>query len=774
MFDRFNEHSRRVLLTAQENAKEMGHGHIGPEHLLYALLTIDGGPQRILLNAGLDPNIVRDQVDRIAGGGAASVIGHLPFTALAKRALEMSLREAIALGSGSLVPEHLLLGLIADTDGPAGRIISTAGATPSDIRVAVIESLSDQDEVADEPELEGHPAGRGRPFGRDREEKSALDQFGTNLTRAASAGRLDPMIGRAPEIERLIQVLARRTKNNPVLIGEPGVGKTAVVEGLAQRIAAGEVPDTLKGAQIYSIDMGTMLAGTRYRGDFEERFKKLLNEIAKRKDVVLFLDEFHTLVGAGAGTDGGTDAVSLVKPMLARGELRLIGATTLSEFRKVEADKALTRRMQTITIEEPSPEVAIAILKGLRGAYEEHHKVTITDDAIEASVKLSTRYVTDRRLPDKAIDLLDEAAARLQVNPENGDVVNVEDVAAVLAASTGIPVSMLTTNESNRLLDLESTLAKRVIAQKTAVSALAKAVRRSRAGLGDPNRPSGSFVFAGPSGVGKTELAKGLADAVFGGEQNMVAIDMSEYAEKHTVARLIGAPPGYVGYDQAGQLTEAVRRRPYSLVLFDEIEKAHPEVLDILLQLLEEGRLTDSQGRSIDFRNTIVVMTTNLGSSEIGKSIGFARGENSSIIAKVNAAVKQHLRPELLNRIDDVIVFEPLSVDTIVSILDLFVAKVATRLADRNIGLHLSEKARRWLAGKGVDVLYGARPMRRTVQRELEDRLSELILSNELGDGMTALVDVDELTGLTFSVVPAAPELETFGASPSSESGTVA
>jgi ATP-dependent Clp protease ATP-binding subunit ClpC len=582
------------------------------------------------------------------------------------------------------------------------------------------------------------------------------------------------MIGRAPEIERLIQVLARRTKNNPVLIGEPGVGKTAVVEGLAQRIAAGEVPDTLKGAQIYSIDMGTMLAGTRYRGDFEERFKKLLNEIAKRKDVVLFLDEFHTLVGAGAGTDGGTDAVSLVKPMLARGELRLIGATTLSEFRKVEADKALTRRMQTITIEEPSPEVAIAILKGLRGAYEEHHKVTITDDAIEASVKLSARYVTDRRLPDKAIDLLDEAAARLQVNPENGDVVNVEDVAAVLAASTGIPVSMLTTNESNRLLDLESTLAKRVIAQKTAVSALAKAVRRSRAGLGDPNRPSGSFVFAGPSGVGKTELAKGLADAVFGGEQNMVAIDMSEYAEKHTVARLIGAPPGYVGYDQAGQLTEAVRRRPYSLVLFDEIEKAHPEVLDILLQLLEEGRLTDSQGRSIDFRNTIVVMTTNLGSSEIGKSIGFARGENASIIAKVNAAVKQHLRPELLNRIDDVIVFEPLSVDTIVSILDLFVAKVATRLADRNIGLHLSEKARRWLAGKGVDVLYGARPMRRTVQRELEDRLSELILSNELGDGMTALVDVDELTGLTFSVVPAAPELETFGASPSSESGTVA
>lgn len=772
MFDRFNEHSRKVLLTAQETAKEMRHGHIGPEHLLYALLINDGGPKRILLNAGLDPAAVRIQVDTIAGGGTASVIGHLPFTALAKRALEMSLREAITLGGSALVPEHLLLGLIADSDGPAARIISTVGATTSDIRVAIIESLSDQEEAPEDIESESHPAGRNRPFGgRERNENNALDQFGTNLTKAAAAGRLDPMIGRAPEIERLIQVLARRTKNNPVLIGEPGVGKTAVVEGLAQRIAANDVPDTLKGAQIYSIDMGTLLAGTRYRGDFEERFKKLLNEVSKRKDVVLFLDEFHTLVGAGSGTDGGTDAVSLVKPLLARGELRLIGATTLSEFRKVEADKALVRRMQTVTIEEPSQEVTVAILKGLRGAYEQHHGVTITDEAVEAAVKLSARYVTDRRLPDKAIDLLDEAAARLQVNPEEGSQVDVADIAAVLAKSTGIPVTMMTNSESSRLLDLESTLSKRVIAQHTAVSALAKAVRRSRAGLGDPNRPSGSFVFAGPSGVGKTELAKGLAEAVFGGEQNMVTIDMSEYAEKHTVARLIGAPPGYVGYDQAGQLTEAVRRRPYSLVLFDEIEKAHPEVLDILLQLLEEGRLTDSQGQVVDFKNTIVVMTTNLGSADIGKSIGFARGETASVVAKVNAAVKQHLRPELLNRIDDVIVFEPLGEDTIVSILDLFVAKVATRLTDRGIGLHLSERARRWLAGKGVDIQYGARPMRRTIQRELEDRLSELILTSELGEGMTALVDVDEETGLTFTVVPAAPEMETLGANPSNTEG---
>lgn len=767
MFDRFNEHSRRVLLTAQESAREMGHGHIGPEHLLYALSVMEGGPRSILLAAGVDPSLVRSQVDEIAGGGGTSPIGHLPFTALAKRSLEMSLREAIALGSGSLVPEHLLLGLMADSEGPAARILASFDVTPLDIRAAVMEALSNPaDDDRDLDDDYQHPAGRGRVFAGGRSERneknnSVLDQLGTNLTRAAKEGRLDPMIGRAPEIERVIQILARRTKNNPVLIGEPGVGKTAVIEGLAQRIVEGAVPPTLKDAQIYSIDMGTLLAGTRYRGDFEERFKKLLAEVARRDDVVIFIDEIHTLVNAGSGTDGGTDAVSLVKPMLARGELRLIGATTLNEYRKVEADKALARRLQTITVEEPSKEITVSILKGLRKNYEEHHKVTISDEAIDAAVTLSDRYITDRRLPDKAIDLLDEAAARLQVHPEEGDSVDVADVARVLSASTGVPVSMMTNDEMTRLLDLEQTLAGRVIGQLRAVAAIAKAVRRSRAGLGDPNRPSGSFIFAGPSGVGKTELAKALAENVFGGEQNLLTIDMSEYAEKHTVARLIGAPPGYVGYDQAGQLTEAVRRRPYSVVLFDEFEKAHPEVLDILLQLLEEGRLTDSQGRVVDFRNTIVVLTTNLGSADIGKSVGFNGGTNENIVGKIQAAVKAHIRPELLNRIDDVIVFEPLSKESILAILDIFVAKVATRLTDRGIGLHLSEKARMWLAEKGVDAQLGARPMRRNVQRELEDRMSELILTGELGEGMTALVDVDPENGLTFTSVPAAPTFET-------------
>jgi len=768
MFDRFNEQARRVLLTAQDSAREMGHGHIGPEHLIYALVVNEGGPRDVLVASGVDPSLVRALVDEIAGGAGNAPSGHLPFTALAKRSLEMSLREAIALGSGSLIPEHLLLGLLTDDQGPAARILANFNLTVSHVRGSVIEHLASQP-VEDRMEDDGHPAGRVRAYagGRERDERgvSLLEQLGTNLTKAAQAGKLDPMIGRAPEIERVIQILARRTKNNPVLIGEPGVGKTAVVEGLAQRINEGTVPDTLKGVQIYAIDMGTLLAGTRYRGDFEERFKKLLNEVSKRKDVIIFIDELHTLVNAGAGSDGGTDAVSMVKPMLARGELRLIGATTLTEFRKVEADKALARRLQTITIEEPNIEISIAILKGLRENYEKHHGVTISDEAIVSAVTLSDRYVTTRRLPDKAIDLLDEASARLQIHPEEGNVVNPENIAVVLAAATGIPVTMMTTDESERLLTLESSLATRVISQQRAVTAIAKAVRRSRAGLGDPKRPSGSFIFAGPSGVGKTELAKALADKVFGGEQNLITVDMSEYGEKHAVARLIGAPPGYVGFDQAGQLTEAVRRRPYSVVLFDEFEKAHPEVLDILLQLLEEGRLTDSQGQVVDFRHTIVVLTTNLGSADIGKSIGFNGHGSDNMVAKIEAAVKTHVRPELLNRIDDVIVFEPLTQEAVVAILDIFVARVATHLTDRGIGLHLSEKARHWMAEKGVDAVMGARPMRRTVQRELEDRLSELILNGDLTEGATALVDVDLAIGLTFMTVPASPSMESISSS---------
>jgi ATP-dependent Clp protease ATP-binding subunit ClpC len=753
MFDRFNDNARRILLVAQESAREMSHGHIGPEHLLYALLVTEGGPQRTLLAAGLDPSETRQAVDDIAGGGGRGFSGpHLPFSALAKRALEMSLREAIALGSSALTPEHLLLGLIADADGPAARMVISAGSTVDAVRSDVLQSLTDERE-------DEHPAGRGRVFAGPRGERGAnqlLEQLGVNLTQLARDGRLDPMIGRGEEIERVVQILARRTKNNPILIGEPGVGKTAVVEGLAQRIASGDVPAILKNSEIFSLDMGSVLAGTRYRGDFEERFKKVLAELSRNKNTILFIDELHTLVGAGAGVEGGTDAVSLLKPLLARGEVRLVGATTLSEYRKVEADKALARRLQTITVGEPSAEVTVAILNGLRARYEEHHGVEITDAAVDAAVRLSARYITDRRLPDKAIDLLDEAAARLQVRPEEGSVVDVANVAQVLSVSTGIPVTMLTSDESQRLVGLESSLARRVIGQEGAVTSLARAVRRSRAGLSDPNRPSGSFIFAGPSGVGKTELAKTLAQEVFGGEQNLIAVDMSEYGEKHAVSRLFGAPPGYVGYDQAGQLTEQVRRRPYSVVLFDEIEKAHPEVLDVLLQLLEEGRLTDGQGKIVDFRNTVVVLTTNLGSSDIGKSLGFETGATGTrFAAKINAAVKAHLRPELLNRVDEVIVFEPLSAEATLSILDIFVAKVAKRLEERGIGLHLSDRAKEWLVSKGVDAQLGARPMRRTVQRELEDRLSELILTDDLTAGATALVDVNPETGLTFTVVPA-------------------
>jgi ATP-dependent Clp protease ATP-binding subunit ClpC len=758
MFDRFNENARRILLVAQESAREMGHGHIGPEHLLYALLVSEGEPKRALQAAGLDPAETRRAVDEIAGGAGMGGGTHLPFSALAKRALEMSLREAIALGSAVLTPDHLLLGLVADADGPAARMIVNAGSTVDAVRADLLQSMTEEHE-------DEHPAGRGRVFAGPRNDKNSptqmLDQLGTNLTQSAREGKLDPMIGREQEVERVIQILARRTKNNPVLIGEPGVGKTAVIEGLAQRIASGDVPNILKGSEIYSMDMGSLLAGTRYRGDFEERFKKVLAEIARDKKIIMFIDELHTLVGAGAGIDGGTDAVSLLKPLLARGEVRLVGATTLVEYRKVEADKALARRLQTVTIEEPSAEVTVAILNGLRERYEEHHAVKITDEAIAAAVRLSARYITDRRLPDKALDLLDEAAARLQVHPEEGDTVGVSDVARVLSVSTGIPLTMLTTGESERLVGLENSLAQRVIGQTGAVAALARAVRRSRAGLSDPNRPSGSFIFAGPSGVGKTELAKTLAEQVFGGEQNLITVDMSEYGEKHAMSRLFGSPPGYVGYDQAGQLTEQVRRRPYSVVLFDEIEKAHPEVLDVLLQMLEEGRLTDGQGTVVDFRNTVVVMTTNLGSAEIGKSIGFDTGTTGvKFAAKINTAVKAHLRPELLNRIDEVIIFEPLSNEATLSILDLFVGKVAQRLSERNIGLHLSDRAKAFLVDKGMDANLGARPMRRTVQRELEDRLSELILTGDLEVGGTALIDVDGEIGLTITPVPAVEPLE--------------
>lgn len=758
MFDRFNDDARKVLLTAQESAREMNHGHIGPEHLFYALLLVNSNAQETLLTLGIEEKETRTLVDQIAGGTGIGGGNQLPFSTLAKRALEMSLREAIALGSGVLTPDHLLLGVIADADGPASRIISILGSTTDAVRSELLRKLNE--ERSDENE---HPAGRGRVFAGPRPERGGntiLDQLGSNISKLAKEGKLDPVIGREKEIERIIQILSRRSKNNPVLIGEPGVGKTAIVEGLAQRIESGDVPKILKNYEIYSLDLGALVAGTRYRGDFEERLKKVLFEIAKSKKYILFIDELHTLMGAGAGIEGGTDAVSIFKPLLSRNEIKLIGATTLSEFRKIENDKALTRRLQSVLVDEPSTEEAIKIIEGIKDEYEKHHGVEITSKAVESAVKLSSRYISERKLPDKAIDLIDEASARLHVIDGENKVVDEEEIANVISITTGVPLRMLTGDETSRLKDLELILGERVIGQKEAVATLARSVRRARAGLTDPKRPSGSFIFAGPSGVGKTELAKTLADEIYGGERNLITVDMSEYGEKHAVSRLFGAPPGYVGFDQGGQLTEQVRRKPYSVVLFDEIEKAHPEVLDILLQLLEEGRVTDSTGKIVDFKNTTVILTTNLGTSELGKSLGFgAESSDEKFTAKINNAVKNHLRPELLNRVDEVIIFKPLNEKSIEIILEKFLKELSIKLIDKNISIHLSDNAKKYLINKGVDEKLGARPLRRTVQRELEDKLSNLIISGELENGGSVLVDHSQSDTLTLSVMPSMTEV---------------
>jgi ATP-dependent Clp protease ATP-binding subunit ClpC len=753
MFDRFNDDARKVLLNAQESAREMGHGHIGPEHLFHALIIIPGNTQDTLLSLGMTEKEVKIIVDQIAGLSGMGGGNQLPFSTLAKRALEMSLREAISLGSGVLTPDHLMLGLIQDSDGPAARIINVLGSTVDAVRGELLRRISENRNDDD-----GHPAGRGRVFAGgsgDRGQSKILDQLATNLTNLAREKKLSPMIGRDKELERVIQILSRRNKNNPVLIGEAGVGKTAIVEGLAQRIIEGSVPKVLLNHEIFSLDLGALVAGTRYRGDFEERLKKVLSELSKNKKSILFIDEMHSLMGAGAGIEGGTDAVSLFKPLLARNEIKLIGATTLSEFRKIENDKALTRRLQTITVEEPNFEESVKIINGLRKDYEDHHGVEITDKAISAAIKLSTRYISDRKLPDKALDLIDEASARLQISDGENKIVDEEEIANVISINTGVPIRMLTGDESGRLKDLEIVLSERVVGQSEALSSLAKSVRRSRAGLTDENRPSGSFIFAGPSGVGKTELAKTLSEEVFGGEKNLIAIDMSEYSEKHAVSRLFGAPPGYVGYDEGGQLTEQVRRKPYSVVLFDEIEKAHPELLDILLQVLEEGRLTDSAGKIVDFKNTIIILTTNLGTAELGKSLGFGlEGNDSKFSAKINNALKSHLRPELINRVDDIIIFKPLDDKSIELILEKFIKKLILKLLSRNVNIILNDKAKAFLISKGVDDKLGARPMRRAVQRELEDKLSNLIISDELPNGSTVLVDVDGDKGLSFSVIP--------------------
>ncbi len=804
MFERFTDRARRVVVLAQEEARMLNHNYIGTEHILLGLIHEgEGVAAKALESLGISLEGVRQQVEEIIGQGQQAPSGHIPFTPRAKKVLELSLREALQLGHNYIGTEHILLGLIREGEGVAAQVLVKLGADLNRVRQQVIQLLSGYQ--GKEPAAAGSGAtGEAAPS-----TSLVLDQFGRNLTQAAREGKLDPVIGREKEIERVMQVLSRRTKNNPVLIGEPGVGKTAVVEGLSQKIIKGEVPETLKDKQLYTLDLGALVAGSRYRGDFEERLKKVLKEIRTRGDIILFIDEIHTLVGAGAA-EGAIDAASILKPMLARGELQTIGATTLDEYRKhLEKDAALERRFQPIQVGEPSLAHTIEILKGLRDRYEAHHRVSITDAALVAAATLADRYISDRFLPDKAIDLIDEAGARMRIRRmtappdlrdfdekiaqvrrdkesaidaqdferaaqlrdtektlltqkaqrekewKAGDLdvvseVDDEQIAEVLANWTGIPVYKLTEEETSRLLRMEDELHKRIVGQEDAVKAVSMAIRRTRAGLKDPKRPSGSFIFAGPSGVGKSELSKALAEFLFGSEDALIQLDMSEFHDRYTVSRLVGAPPGYVGYDEGGQLTEKVRRRPFSVVLFDEIEKAHPDVFNTLLQILEDGRLTDGQGRIVDFKNTVIILTTNLGTRDVAKavSLGF-QGANDvdsnyeRMKNKVNDELKQHFRPEFLNRIDDTIVFHQLNEDQILRIVDLMVARIETQLRNKDMGLELTENAKRWLAKKGWDPVMGARPLRRTIQREIEDSLSERILFNELRPGQIVVVDCE-------------------------------
>src|ERR1035441_6532854 len=797
MFERFTDRARRVVVLAQEEARMLNHNYIGTEHILLGLIHEgEGVAAKALESLGISLDAVRQQVEEIIGQGQQAPSGHIPFTPRAKKVLELSLREALQLGHNYIGTEHILLGLIREAEGVAAQVLVKLGADLDRVRQQVNQLLHGYQGK--------EPAAAGAPSGTAPSTSLVLDQFGRNLTAAAREGKLDPVIGREKEIERVMQVLSRRTKNNPVLVGEPGVGKTAVVEGLAQKIVKGEVPETIKDKQLYTLDLGALVAGSRYRGDFEERLKKGLKEIRPRGDIILFIDEIHTLVGAGAA-EGAIDAASILKPMLARGELQTIGATTLDEYRKyLEKDAALERRFQPIQVAEPTIAHTIEILKGLRGRYEAHHRVSITDGALVAAAQMADRYVSDRFLPDKAIDLIDEAGSRMRIRrmtaPPDlreydekiagvrrekewkvGDMdavaeVDEELIAEVLAAATGIPVFKLTEEESQRLLRMEDELHKRVIGQNVAITSLSQAIRRTRAGLKDPKRPGGSFIFAGPSGVGKTELSRTLAEFLFGDEDALIQLDMSEYMEKHTVSRLFGSPPGYVGYEEGGQLTEKVRRKPFSVVLFDEIEKAHPDIFNSLLQILEDGRLTDAQGRVVDFKNTVIIMTTNLGTRDISKgvSVGFgtageSRGSYDRMKTKVNEELKQHFRPEFLNRVDDIIVFHQLTQEEIVRIVDLMIAKVDERLKDRDMGLELRPAAKTLLSERGYDPVMGARPLRRTIQRSIEDNLSEKILFGELKAGQIVIVDVKgtgEEAQFTFKgvakpdAVPDAPPVE--------------
>jgi ATP-dependent Clp protease ATP-binding subunit ClpC len=806
MFERFTEKAIKVIMLAQEEARRLGHNFVGTEQILLGLIGEGTGvAAKVLKSMGVNLKDARIEVEKIIGRGSGFVAVEIPFTPRAKRVLELSLEEARQLGHNYIGTEHLLLGLIREGEGVAARVLENLGVDLSKVRTQVIRMLGETAEVS---------AGGGGGSGRTK--TPTLDEFGSNLTQMAADGKLDPVVGRQKEIERVIQILGRRTKNNPVLIGEPGVGKTAIAEGLAQRIATGDIPDILEDKRVMTLDIGLLVAGTKYRGEFEERLKKIMDEIRQASNVILVIDEVHTLIGAGAA-EGAIDAANILKPALARGELQCIGATTLDEYRKhIERDAALERRFQPVTVGEPSVDETIEILYGLRERYEKHHKLKISDEALVAAAKLADRYISDRFLPDKAIDLVDEAGSRVRLmnsqlppaakeldqqlrqvlrdkdeavrsqdfdkagelrdkemelkteikaiaqNKKASDltnegnespVVTEEDIAGIVASWTGVPVSKLTESESEKLLHMEDTLHQRIIGQDEAVKAISRAIRRARVGLKNPNRPIASFIFSGPTGVGKTELTKALAAYFFGSEEAMIRLDMSEYMERHTVSKLIGSPPGYVGYNEGGQLTEAVRRRPYTVVLFDEIEKAHPDVFNLLLQILEDGRLTDAKGRTVDFKNTLLIMTSNIGSKVIekgGGGLGFEFGESevdsqyNRIRSLVNEELKQYFRPEFLNRLDEIIVFRQLTKPEVKQIADLLLAEVFQRLLEKNITLEVTERFKERLVEEGYNPSYGARPLRRAIMRLLEDSLAEEILSGKIRESDTIIVDVNE------------------------------
>ena len=803
MFERFTEKAIKVIMLAQEEARRLGHNFVGTEQVLLGLIGEGTGvAAKTLKSMGVTLKDARAEVEKIIGRGSGFVAVEIPFTPRAKRVLELSWDEARQLGHNYIGTEHLLLGLIREGEGVAARVLENLGVDLNKVRSNVVKMLGESKPQAVSSGTSGASSSTG-----GKTKTPSLDEFGRDLTLAAQELRLDPVVGREKEIERVIQILARRTKNNPVLIGEPGVGKTAVAEGLAIRIVNAEVPDILDGKKVIQLDMGLLVAGTKYRGEFEERLKKIMDEIRQAGNIILVIDEMHTLIGAGAA-EGAIDAANILKPALSRGEIQVIGATTLDEYRKyVEKDSALERRFQPVIIDEPTEEESIEIIKGLKPKYEEHHKLIISDEAIVAAVKLSNKYITDRFLPDKAIDVIDEASSKVRLkvsnlSPEgkelekelrsiikekedairnqefekasqlrddeadmkdkiremaqkyreeheaNKPTVTAENVAEVIGTMTGIPVTKLTEGESERLLKLEQTLHERVIGQNDAVVAIAKAIRRARVGLKSPNRPIGSFIFCGPTGVGKTELAKALAEAVFGSEDNMIRVDMSEFMEKHSTAKLIGSPPGYVGYDDGGHLTELVRKKPYSVILFDEIEKAHPDVFNIMLQILDDGRLTDAKGRHVNFKNTIIIMTSNVGASMITTTskLGFSTSDDESkdkyekLKETVSEEMKKAFRPEFLNRIDETIVFAHLKQEEIRQIVDLTLKDLFKRLAERELSVEVTDEVKDHLAKNGYSEAYGARPLRRLIQRKIEDMLAEEILSGKYSAGDTIVI----------------------------------